>query len=239
MRALVSLLAAPSSPLARPGAGRPTQPPVDAPVSDPFRPPATPYGPGNRGIEYDTGPASRSRRRRPARSPSPAHVAGRRYVTLLHADRVRTAYGPLARVDVQCRGRGRRRRASSARRQAGSCGRPGSATPTSTRRCSWPPRATATCTSSPRRRPAAPVRRGPRWPRAPPPGPSAARVEHLGGSWAPLLACSAGLTTPSGRQPSHCPGRPTVADRPLEASPCLRPGRSTEGKEGPWPPSSP
>ena len=27
-------------------------PPVDAPIQDPFRPPATPYGPGNRGIEY-------------------------------------------------------------------------------------------------------------------------------------------------------------------------------------------
>ena len=27
-------------------------PPVDAPVLDPFRAPAGPYGPGNRGIEY-------------------------------------------------------------------------------------------------------------------------------------------------------------------------------------------
>lgn len=30
--------------------------PVDAPVVDPFRPPAGPYGPGNRGIEYGTEP---------------------------------------------------------------------------------------------------------------------------------------------------------------------------------------
>ena len=32
------------------------RPPVDAPVADPFRPPENPYGPGNRGIEYDTEP---------------------------------------------------------------------------------------------------------------------------------------------------------------------------------------
>lgn len=30
--------------------------PVDAPVVDPFRPPASPYGPGNRGLEYGTEP---------------------------------------------------------------------------------------------------------------------------------------------------------------------------------------
>src|SRR5688500_89657 len=30
------------------------QPPVDAPVADRFRPPATPYGAGNRGVDYDT-----------------------------------------------------------------------------------------------------------------------------------------------------------------------------------------
>ena len=28
--------------------------PVDAPVVDGFRPPTTPYGPGNRGLEYAT-----------------------------------------------------------------------------------------------------------------------------------------------------------------------------------------
>ncbi len=29
-------------------------PPVDAPIADPFRPPAGPYGGGNRGLDYDT-----------------------------------------------------------------------------------------------------------------------------------------------------------------------------------------
>lgn len=35
---------------------RPWTAPVDAPVVDPFRPPSTPYGPGNRGLEYGTEP---------------------------------------------------------------------------------------------------------------------------------------------------------------------------------------
>src|SRR2546426_469687 len=34
------------------------RPPVEAPVTDPFRPPLTPYGPGNRGIEYATVPGA-------------------------------------------------------------------------------------------------------------------------------------------------------------------------------------
>ena len=33
-------------------------PPVEAPVADPFRPPTTPYGPGNRGLEYATAPGT-------------------------------------------------------------------------------------------------------------------------------------------------------------------------------------
>ena len=34
-------------------------PPVDAPVTDPFRPPTSPYGPGNRGVEYASVPRLR------------------------------------------------------------------------------------------------------------------------------------------------------------------------------------
>ena len=34
------------------------RPPVDSPVHDPFRAPDTPYGPGHRGIEYDTAPGT-------------------------------------------------------------------------------------------------------------------------------------------------------------------------------------
>src|SRR3954453_3077694 len=35
-----------------------SRPPVDAPVHDPFRAPVGPYGPGHRGIEYDTAPGT-------------------------------------------------------------------------------------------------------------------------------------------------------------------------------------
>lgn len=43
---LVAVLGTPSA--AAEGA---YSPPVDAPIVDPFRPPATAYGPGNRGID--------------------------------------------------------------------------------------------------------------------------------------------------------------------------------------------
>ena len=68
-----------------PAAGQATtityRPPVDAPVIDPFRAPASPYGPGDRGIDYAT-------------------VAGTRYVTVTHADGLRSSYGGLASISV-------------------------------------------------------------------------------------------------------------------------------------------
>jgi murein DD-endopeptidase MepM/ murein hydrolase activator NlpD len=73
-------------------------PPVDAPVLDPFRPPATPFGPGNRGLEYDSAPGSPVRAAAAGEVTFAGAVARRRYVTLLHADGVRTTYGPLAAI---------------------------------------------------------------------------------------------------------------------------------------------
>src|SRR5258708_10037298 len=52
-------------------------PPVDAPIGDPFRPPSTPYGPGNRGIEYAT-PAGVAGGAAGARTPSLSRVASPR-----------------------------------------------------------------------------------------------------------------------------------------------------------------
>ena len=52
---------APRSSTPRPTAPGPVvvyRPPVTAPILDPFRPPTTPYGPGNRGIEYATVPGT-------------------------------------------------------------------------------------------------------------------------------------------------------------------------------------
>jgi hypothetical protein len=90
--------------LARPSrAGASTvsyQAPVDAPVSDPFRPPANPWDPGNRGIEYDTPPDTVVEAAADGDVTFAGPVAGVLWVTLGHADGVRTTYGPLASVAV-------------------------------------------------------------------------------------------------------------------------------------------
>lgn len=77
------------------------QPPVDAPITDPFRPPKTPYGPGNRGIEYATEPGTPVRAAGDGVVAFAGFVAGRRYVTVDHADGVRTSYSYLAEIDVR------------------------------------------------------------------------------------------------------------------------------------------
>lgn len=77
------------------------QPPVDAPVVDPFRPPATRYGPGNRGLTYDlaTGTAVRASGGGTVVFAGP--VGGSLHVTVRHADGLRTSYSFLASVSVR------------------------------------------------------------------------------------------------------------------------------------------
>jgi hypothetical protein len=70
-------------------------PPVDAPISDPFRPPSTPYGPGNRGIEYATSAGTTVVASANGVVTFAGVVAGRRWLTITHTDGVRTTYGPL------------------------------------------------------------------------------------------------------------------------------------------------
>ena len=75
--------------------------PVPGPVLDPFRPPSTPYGPGNRGLEYATTPGE------PVGAPADGEVtfagpvAGGLHVVLLHADGIRTSLSFLAAVLVR------------------------------------------------------------------------------------------------------------------------------------------
>jgi murein DD-endopeptidase MepM/ murein hydrolase activator NlpD len=77
------------------------QPPVPGPVIDPFRPPATPYGPGNRGVDYATVPGA------PVAASAAGEVvfAGRigfgQHVVVLHADGLRSSYSFLASVSVR------------------------------------------------------------------------------------------------------------------------------------------
>lgn len=88
-------------PLAASAAPPPTyRPPVDAPVVDPFRPPAVPYGSGNRGLEYGTAPGAEVQAAGDGEVVFAGPVAGSLHVTVRHPDGLRTTYSFLARIDV-------------------------------------------------------------------------------------------------------------------------------------------
>ncbi|HVX18647.1 MAG TPA: M23 family metallopeptidase [Acidimicrobiales bacterium] len=76
-------------------------PPVAAPVVDPFRAPASPYGPGNRGIEYATAPGTTVGAAAAGTVTFAGRVAGSLDVTILHADGIRTSYVGLATIEVR------------------------------------------------------------------------------------------------------------------------------------------
>ena len=75
-------------------------PPVDAPISDPFRPPSNPYGAGNRGLEYATARGTPVVVAADGTVTFAGVVAGKRWLTVRHADGVRTTYGPLEDLAV-------------------------------------------------------------------------------------------------------------------------------------------
>ena len=77
------------------------QPPTEGIVVDPFRPPAHPGAPGNRGLEYATRPGSPVRAAAAGVVTFAGQVAGGRHVTVAHADGVRTSYSFLAAVAVR------------------------------------------------------------------------------------------------------------------------------------------
>src|SRR5215210_2876383 len=91
-----------SASLAMPAAAGPPpyRPPVEAPVLDAFRPPANPYGPGNRGLEYATSAGTPVGAVGDGRVTFAGPVAGSLHVTVRHGDGIRTTYSFLARVDV-------------------------------------------------------------------------------------------------------------------------------------------
>jgi len=77
------------------------RPPVDAPVSDPFRPPQDPYGPGNRGVEYDTDSGQAVRAAAAGTVVFAGAVAGSLHVTLDHGGGVVSSYSYLQRIGVR------------------------------------------------------------------------------------------------------------------------------------------
>jgi murein DD-endopeptidase MepM/ murein hydrolase activator NlpD len=74
------------------------EPPVDAPVSDAFRPPRTRFGRGNRGVEYDTDVGEAVVAAAAGVVAFAGQVGGPLHVTVQHADGLRTTYGPLAGI---------------------------------------------------------------------------------------------------------------------------------------------
>lgn len=77
------------------------QPPVNAPVVDRFRPPASPYGPGNRGVDYATDSGTPVLAAAPGQVVFAGRVGGGLHVVILHADGVRSSYSFLASVAVR------------------------------------------------------------------------------------------------------------------------------------------
>jgi triacylglycerol esterase/lipase EstA (alpha/beta hydrolase family) len=75
-------------------------PPVAAPITDPFRPPAGPYGAGNRGLEYDTEAGDPVWASADGTVVFAGPVAGALHVTLRHDDGVRTSYSFLSAIGV-------------------------------------------------------------------------------------------------------------------------------------------
>lgn len=76
------------------------EPPVSAPLVDPFRPPASRYGRGNRGHEYRTRPGESIVAAGRGRVAFSGPVAGRLVVSIDHPDGLRTTYTGLGRLDV-------------------------------------------------------------------------------------------------------------------------------------------
>lgn len=77
------------------------RPPVDAPVADPFRAPEDPYGPGNRGIEYNTDPGDLVRAAASGTVRFAGPVAGALHVTLDHGGGLLSSYSYLQRISVR------------------------------------------------------------------------------------------------------------------------------------------
>ncbi len=78
----------------------PHEPPLVAPVVDPFRPPPQPWLPGNRGIEY--GPTAGITVRASASGvvTFAGQVAGNLFVTVAHDSSLRTTVGFLGEISV-------------------------------------------------------------------------------------------------------------------------------------------
>ncbi len=76
------------------------EPPIVAPVTDPFRPPPEPWLPGNRGIEYGPTTGLTVRASAPGVVTFAGSVAGNLFVTVEHDSSLRTTVGFLDQILV-------------------------------------------------------------------------------------------------------------------------------------------
>src|SRR5215218_7877584 len=97
---VLSLLAADPTAVARAGPVVGYQPPVDAPIVDHFRPPACLWCAGNRGIDYAVAPGTPVRASAGGSVTFAGVIGAERFVTVLHADGLRTTYAFLASIAV-------------------------------------------------------------------------------------------------------------------------------------------
>ena len=77
------------------------KPPVDAPVTDSFRPPAERWRAGNRGVDYATEPGGAVAASADGEVVFAGQVGGQQHVVVLHADGVRTSYSFLRSASVR------------------------------------------------------------------------------------------------------------------------------------------
>lgn len=75
--------------------------PIDAPITDPFRPPDNRYGKGNRGLEFATQPGSTFVATADGTVHFAGQVGGRLFVTTRHADGLRVSYSWIATIAVK------------------------------------------------------------------------------------------------------------------------------------------
>ena len=75
--------------------------PVVGRIVDPFRPPLTRFGPGNRGVEFATDPGAVVWSSAEGVVTFAGSVGGELFVVVRHADGIRTTYGLLASIAVQ------------------------------------------------------------------------------------------------------------------------------------------
>lgn len=74
--------------------------PVSGTVVDPFRPPSSAYGPGNRGLEFETRPGAPFWAANDGVVSFAGPVGGRLHVTVSHPDGLRVSYSGVGTIEV-------------------------------------------------------------------------------------------------------------------------------------------